>query len=916
MKGNNDCLSITQPEMIKEIHTEYLEAGAELIGTNTFSGTTVAQADYKMESEVDELNIKSTEIARGGVPRGGGRGPDQASLRGGIGWADEPHALDLAQRGRSGLPQHHIHGARGGIQAADRGPGEGWLRRDPGGDDLRHAERQGGSVRVRRGEGGSGRRDGHMPLMISGTIVDQSGRTLSGQTTEAFYVSMRHSKPFSIGLNCALGAKQMLPFLTKLSNVAECFVTVYSNAGLPNAMGGYDETPEAMAEDNVAFADAGLVNMVGGCCGSQPSHIAAIAQALKGKAPRPLPELPEPYMWLSGLEDLVITKEKLRFVNIGERCNIAGSIAFKKLVLAGDYQKCMEVAAKQVAGGAHVVDINLDDGLLDGVSAMQKFCKIAVTEPDVSKVPFMIDSSKFEIVEAGLQCVQGRCIVNSISLKVGEELFKEHARIVKRYGAAVVVMAFDEEGQAATLADKVRICKRSYDILVGEVGFLPEDIIFDPNILTIATGMNEHNAYGVDFINATRQIKMECPFVKISGGVSNLSFGFRGVMNIREAIHSVFLYHAVNNGDLVDGLFPWGLDMGIVNAANMEIFEDLPADLLPLVENCVLNKNQGESGSEATEALLERSMKEREWKEQRKKLKELQRTDRRRAQGPEGRRPLGGAAAHAARRPEHAAILPRRPGSCRCGRGAEGRGAGADQGARCEADGHVAVRRRACGEAGVRARQGQRDGVPDCADAEGDPDLRWRNGHDDPAAQARRCDVRGGSVRGVAVQREGQQRLPVDHAAGDDQGDPHGVPGGWRGADRDEHILRDDSCAGGLQDGERGGRAEHQVDGDRGARRAARWRLRDPTKPRFVAGSAGPTNRTLSISPNVEDPGFRNITFMELVEAYKQQIVGLVKGGCDVILVETIFDTLNAKAALYAFDVAKEEGAARWTICR
>ena len=622
VKGNNDCLSITQPEMIKEIHTEYLEAGAELIGTNTFSGTTVAQADYKMESEVDELNIKSTEIAVEACraveaadptkPRfvAGSVGPTNRTL------SISPNVEDPGFRNITFMEL--VEAYKQQIVGLVKGGCDVILVETI--FDTLNAKAALYAFDVAKEEAGGAMDD--MPLMISGTIVDQSGRTLSGQTTEAFYVSMRHSKPFSIGLNCALGAKQMLPFLTKLSNVAECFVTVYSNAGLPNAMGGYDETPEAMAEDNVAFADAGLVNMVGGCCGSQPSHIAAIAQALKGKAPRPLPELPEPYMWLSGLEDLVITKEKLRFVNIGERCNIAGSIAFKKLVLAGDYQKCMEVAAKQVAGGAHVVDINLDDGLLDGVSAMQKFCKIAVTEPDVSKAPFMIDSSKFEIVEAGLQCVQGRCIVNSISLKVGEELFKEHARIVKRYGAAVVVMAFDEEGQAATEADKVRICRRSYDILVGEVGFPPEDIIFDPNILTIATGMNEHNAYGVDFINATRQIKMECPFVKISGGVSNLSFGFRGVMNIREAIHSVFLYHAVNNGDLVDGMFPWGLDMGIVNAANMEIFEDLPADLLPLVENCVLNKNQGESGSEATEALLERSMKEREWKEQRKKIKE------------------------------------------------------------------------------------------------------------------------------------------------------------------------------------------------------------------------------------------------------------------------------------------------------
>ena len=621
VKGNNDLLSITQPKIIQEIHEGYLDAGAELIGTNTFSGTTIAQADYKMEDEVDKLNISSAEAAVRACrvveakdptkPRfvAGSIGPTNRTL------SISPNVEDPGFRNITFMElvtaykQQILGLVKGGVDI---------IMVETIFDTL-NAKAALYAFDVVREEAGGALDE--MPLMISGTIVDQSGRTLSGQTTEAFYVSMRHAKPFSIGLNCALGAKQMKPFLTKLANCAECFVTVYSNAGLPNAMGGYDEKPEDMATDNLAFAEAGLVNMVGGCCGSQPSHIAAIAKALEGKAPRPLPERKEPFMWLSGLEDLVLTKENLRFVNIGERCNIAGSLAFKKLVMAGNYQKCMEVAAKQVAGGAHVVDINLDDGLLDGISAMKKFCKIAVTEPDVSKVPFMIDSSKFEIVEAGLQCVQGRCIVNSISLKVGEDKFIEHAKEVKRYGAAVVVMAFDEQGQAATEAEKVRICRRSYDLLVGpKVGFPPEDIIFDPNILTIATGMNEHNAYGVDFINATREIKMQCPFVKISGGVSNLSFGFRGVNNIREAIHSVFLYHAVNNGDVVDGIFPWGLDMGIVNAANMEIFEDLPKDLLKLVEDCVLNQNQGESGSEATEALLARSMQEREWAQQRKAL--------------------------------------------------------------------------------------------------------------------------------------------------------------------------------------------------------------------------------------------------------------------------------------------------------
>jgi len=619
VKGNNDMLSITAPDMIREIHTEYLVAGADMIGTNTFSSTTIAQADYHMEDYVDQLNIESAKVAREATdamtakdptrPRfvAGSCGPTNRTL------SISPNVEDPGFRNVTfhELVEAYSQQMRGMVK---------------GGCDVMMVETIFDTLNAKAAlfawdvvvEEANGALD-DMPLMISGTIVDQSGRTLSGQTTEAFYVSMRHSKPFSIGLNCALGAKQMTPFLKRMADVAECFVSVYSNAGLPNAMGGYDDTPEDMARDNLVFATESMVNMIGGCCGSTPGHIKAVADAVAPYKPRPLPEPLKPRLWLSGLEDLVCTKEKMRFMNVGERCNLSGSIRFKKLIKAGNYASAMDVAKKQVEDGAHVVDINVDDGLIDGVSAMRKFCNIAVTEPDVSKRPFMIDSSKFEVVEAGLQCVQGRCIVNSISLKVGEEKFIEHAKIVKRYGAAVVVMAFDEEGQAATLAEKIRICKRSYDVLVDKVHFPPEDIIFDPNILTIATGMNEHNDYGVDFLHAVREIKMLCPFSKISGGVSNLSFGFRGVMVIREAIHSCFLYHAVNNGPVVDGLFPYGMDMGIVNAAEMEIYADQPADMKKLVEDCVLNRNQGESGSEATEALLERSLKEREWKEQRKK---------------------------------------------------------------------------------------------------------------------------------------------------------------------------------------------------------------------------------------------------------------------------------------------------------
>lgn len=595
VKGNNDLLSITQPQIIKDIHTQYMTVGkAQMIGTNTFSGTTIAQADYKMEHLVYELNYESARLAREAAdevtaldpltPRfvAGSIGPTNRTL------SISPNVEDPGFRNVTfdELVEAYTTQIEGLVD---------------GGSDVLLVETIFDTLNAKAAVYAidlyQERTDKKLPLFISGTIVDMSGRTLSGQTTEAFYVSLRHSKPFCIGLNCALGANQMKPFLQRLANVAECFVSVYANAGLPNAMGGYDDGPALMAEYCEEFFKDQLVNMIGGCCGTTPSHIRAMADMAVKYTPRPLPPKQDPFMWLSGLEDMVVTKERFSFLNVGERCNISGSIRFKKMIMKGDYGTAMDVARQQVEDGAMVIDVNVDDGMLDGVAAMERFLKIAVTEPDVSKVPFMIDSSKFHIVEAGLKCVQGKCIVNSISLKVGKELFMQHARIVKRHGAAVVCMAFDEEGQAATEAEKVRICKRSYDILVNEVGFPPEDIIFDPNILTVATGMEEHNNYGVDFINATRIIKEQNPYCKISGGVSNLSFGFRGVNVIREAIHSVFLYHAVKAG----------MDMGIVNAGMLEVYDDIPADLLKLVEDVVLNRDPN-----ATESLLDRSLIEKE----------------------------------------------------------------------------------------------------------------------------------------------------------------------------------------------------------------------------------------------------------------------------------------------------------------
>jgi 5-methyltetrahydrofolate--homocysteine methyltransferase len=615
LKGNNDLLCLTKPEVVFGIHKAYLDAGADIIETCTFNGTSVSMSDYEMEPLVREINAAAAALARRACDEAMAADPSRPRfVAGAVGPTSKtlslsPKVDDPAFRGVT-LPAlvasyyEQIDALIvGGVDIvmietifdtanakAAAFALESWYEDHPG---------------ARR-----------LPLFFSGTIVDASGRTLSGQTSEAFFMSLMHNNPFAIGLNCALGAKQMQPFLARLSKIAaaaapDCFVFAYPNAGLPNAMGGYDDTPAQMAADVSEFATAGLLNLAGGCCGSSPAHIAAVAAAMAKLPPRSLPPPPAPggavpLLRLSGLEDFSHDPSLTRFVNVGERCNIAGSIQFKKLILAGNYMEAMAVARKQIEDGAMVVDVNVDDGMLDGVTAMTKFLRIAATEPDVCKVPFMIDSSKFEIVEAGLQNVQGRCIVNSISLKVGEEEFVRQARLVKKYGAAVVCMAFDEQGQAATEEEKVRICQRSFALLTGpRVGMAPQDIIFDPNILTIATGIEEHNRYGLDFINATARIKASCPGCKISGGVSNLSFGFRGVDVIREAMHSVFLFHAINAG----------MDMGIVNAGMLQVYSEIPADLLTIVEDVVLCRNQ----PEATERLLARAEVEKEAAEARKK---------------------------------------------------------------------------------------------------------------------------------------------------------------------------------------------------------------------------------------------------------------------------------------------------------
>ena len=610
LKGNNDLLSLTMPELIYQITKDYLlVGGSDIVETNTFSGTSIAMADYNMEHLVYELNKVSAELAKRACEDACKEDPEHRRrlVAGAVGPTNRTGSIspDVEDPSFRNVTFDELKDA---YKEQIRGLMDG-------GVDVLLVETIFDTLNAKAAlyaiaeffEDGVPPRP-KPPVFVSGTIVDQSGRTLSGQTTEAFFRSISHAKPFCVGLNCALGADQMRPFLQRLSATADCFVHTYPNAGLPNAMGGYDDTPADMAKQVSRFATEGLVNLVGGCCGSTPEHIQAVRAACIVHPPRTVPLGDDnSELRLSGLEELVVSKRRFAFLNVGERCNLSGSLKFKRLIKANDLASAMEVAKKQVDDGAMVIDVNVDDGMVDGVAMMGKFLRIAVTEPEISKVPFMIDSSKFEIIEEGLKWVQGKCIVNSISLKVGEIEFRRQAKIVQRHGAAVVVMAFDEEGQAADCFHKVRICKRSYKILVEDVGFNPRDIIFDPNILTIATGMAEHDNYAKDFIDATRQIKKECPHCKISGGVSNLSFGFRGVNVIREAMHSVFLYHAVQAG----------MDMGIVNAGMLQVYDDIEPELLKIVEAVVLNKPVDSSvsnpdGVSATELLLERSLVERD----------------------------------------------------------------------------------------------------------------------------------------------------------------------------------------------------------------------------------------------------------------------------------------------------------------
>ena len=585
LKGNNDLLSLTQPGIIAEIHRAYLEAGADIIETNTFNSTAVSMSDYGMEGLAYELNREGARLARAAADEFEARERGRPRFVAG--------AMGPTNRTASISPKVHDPGFRNiGFDELARAYAEATHGLLDGGVDLLLVETIFDTLNAKAAvfgiQSAFEERGDRVPLMISGTITDQSGRTLSGQTPEAFWYSLMHAEPLIIGLNCALGGRALRPHVQELARVAPVFVSAYPNAGLPNEFGGYDETAEITAGVIHEFAQHGLVNVVGGCCGTTPAHIRAIADAVRGLPPRRPPELPHRCR-LSGLEPLVIGPQT-NFVNVGERTNVTGSRRFAKLVLEGQYETALEVARQQVESGAQMLDVNMDEAMLDSEQAMQTFLHLVASEPTISRVPIMIDSSKWSVIEAGLKCVQGKGVVNSISLKEGEAAFVHHARLVRRYGAAVIVMAFDEQGQADTVERKLAVCSRSYRILTEQVGFPPEEVIFDPNVFAIATGIEEHSGYAVAYIEATKRIKATLPHALVSGGVSNVSFSFRGNDPVREAIHAVFLYHAIHAG----------MDMGIVNAGALPIYNDIDSALLERVEDVVLNRRP-----DATERLLE-----------------------------------------------------------------------------------------------------------------------------------------------------------------------------------------------------------------------------------------------------------------------------------------------------------------------
>jgi len=588
LKGNNDLLTLTRPDIIYEIHKNYLEAGSDIIETNTFSSTRIAQADYSLEDIVKELNVEAAKIAKKAAADFMKENPSrECFVAGAIGPTNKTLSIspDVNNPGYRAVTfdemvENYYEQVEGLVE---------------GGADILLPETTFDTLNLKAAiyaiDEYFENHDVKLPVMLSVTITDASGRTLSGQTIEAFWNSVRHAKPLSVGINCALGAQEMRPYIEELSKIADCYVSCYPNAGLPNPLSetGYDQTPEDTASLLDDFASSGFLNFVGGCCGTTPEHIKAIVDKLKDYKPREIPEV-EPATRLSGLEAFNIKENRDTFIMVGERTNVTGSPRFKRLIKEGDFEAGLSIALQQVENGANMIDINFDEGMLESEDCMEKFLNLIAAEPDIARVPIVIDSSRWSVIERGIKCVQGKCVVNSISLKEGEEKFIEDAKMLKRFGAAAMVMAFDEKGQAADKERKVEVCKRAYKILTGKVGMDPHDIIFDPNILTVATGMEEHNNYAVDFIEAVKEVKKECPGALTSGGVSNISFSLRGNNVVREAMHSAFLYHAINAG----------LDMGIVNAGMLAVYDDIDKELLEKVEDVLLNRNE-----DATEALID-----------------------------------------------------------------------------------------------------------------------------------------------------------------------------------------------------------------------------------------------------------------------------------------------------------------------
>jgi 5-methyltetrahydrofolate--homocysteine methyltransferase len=859
LKGNNDILVITRPDVVEEIHMKYLEAGADIIETNTFNSTMISQLDYELDQKdvVYDLNKIAAQLAKKCCVAMTKKDPTRPRFAAG--------AVGPTNKTLSVSPSVENPAFRGctydEIVTAYYEQVEALV---DGGVDMLLVETifdtlnaKAAMFAIDKFFANWGQK---IPVFVSGTIVDNSGRTLSGQTNEAFWNSMSHSKPIAIGLNCALGAKDMVPYIENLAKAADCWVFCYPNAGLPNAMGGYDQKGHEMAGDCRVFPEKGLINAIGGCCGTTEDHIGELAKMVSEFKPRkkhPVKDL----MRLSGLEpfnyDPNVSDYRKTFINLGERCNVAGSTIFKKAIVDGNYEKALAIALKQVENGAHVIDVNMDDGLIDGEAAMTRFVNLMVSEPDVSKVPFMIDSSKFHVVEAGLKCSQGKCIMNSISLKGGEEEFLKHATVVKRHGAAVVVMAFDEEGQAATEAEKVRICMRAYKLLVEKVGFNPQDIIFDPNILTIGTGMEEHNNYAVDFINATREIKRLCPGCKISGGVSNLAFSFRGNEPVRRGFHSAFLYHACKAG----------MDMGIVNSAQVEedVYEKIDKTLLKHVEDVLFNRDP-----DATEAML-----------------------------------------------NFAATLDAKSGPCAL-KYKEGCGpapAAAPLFVASPKENYTSENKIAPKPASelppVPKYATWVDPVkPTAAFAMINKIMEERimviDGAMGTAVQAYKLkeeDFRGERFKNHTHDLKGNNDILV--ITRPDVVEEIHMKYLEAGADIIETNTFNSTMISQLDyelDQKDVVYDLNKIAAQLAKKCCVAMTKKDPTRPRFAAGAVGPTNKTLSVSPSVENPAFRGCTYDEIVTAYYEQVEALVDGGVDMLLVETIFDTLNAKAAMFAID--------------